>query len=199
MALLGLSAFALECLGPEFSSEDGPQDTTGRAESPLLTANIFSKWCFSWMDRLMKKGTTEYITEKDLPGLVPPDEASALGSRLTKVMEKQCVPTLGKLLLIPHSSAVLLFGLRFLSRTAVLMRLPLGLRSSKMPWLTFNPSCYAGFCHTSRYTSRLVFLVVARLQLKGLQLPWLCSPRLWPKQLSCTRCVQIHAEFKIVY
>ncbi|PIL25024.1 ATP-binding cassette transporter [Ganoderma sinense ZZ0214-1] len=89
VALLGLSAFALECLGPEFSPEDGLlDDAVGRAESPLLTANIFSKWNFSWMNVLMKKGATEYITENDLPGLVPSDEASALGSRLTKAMEK---------------------------------------------------------------------------------------------------------------
>lgn len=40
----------------------------------------------------MKKGATEFITENDLPGLVPSDEATALGSRLTKAMEKQCVP-----------------------------------------------------------------------------------------------------------
>lgn len=102
VALLGLSAFALECLGPEFSPEDRLQDDTDRAESPLLTANIFSIWNFSWMNVLMKKGATEYITEKDLPGLVPSDEATALGSRLTKAMEKQCVSA--SRLLLPYVS-----------------------------------------------------------------------------------------------
>ncbi|TBU30707.1 metal resistance protein YCF1 [Dichomitus squalens] len=89
VAIFGLVAFALECLGPEFSPEDSPEPLVkGHVESPLLTANIFSKWCFSWMNKLMKKGATEYITENDLPGLVPSDEASALGSRLVKALDK---------------------------------------------------------------------------------------------------------------
>ena len=43
------------------------------------------------MNTLMKKGATEYVTEKDLPALVPEDEAAALGDRLTNAMRKQCV------------------------------------------------------------------------------------------------------------
>ncbi|KAI0675473.1 metal resistance protein YCF1 [Trametes maxima] len=89
VTLLGLAAFALECLGPEFSEEDRPEQfVKGHVESPLLTANIFSKWSFMWMDTLMKKGASEYITEDDLPALVPQDEASALGDRLKKAMSK---------------------------------------------------------------------------------------------------------------
>ena len=95
VAFCGLAAFALECLGPEFTPEDGPgQFVKGHVESPLLTANIFSKWSFGWMNKLMKKGATEYITENDLPGLVPSDEASALGNRLMGAMERQYVFTL---------------------------------------------------------------------------------------------------------
>ena len=87
---LGLLAFLLECLGPEFTEDDRPGELVhGHAESPLLTANIFSRWTFSWMNPLMTKGATEYITEKDLPALVPQDESAALGDRLTEAMHKQ--------------------------------------------------------------------------------------------------------------
>ncbi|KAI0763773.1 metal resistance protein YCF1 [Trametes elegans] len=89
VTLLGLGAFALECLGPEFTDEDRPEHIVkGHVESPLLTANIFSKWSFMWMDKLMKKGASEYITEDDLPALVPQDESGALGDRLKSAMEK---------------------------------------------------------------------------------------------------------------
>ncbi|KAI0352362.1 metal resistance protein YCF1 [Trametes cingulata] len=89
VTLLGLAAFALECLGTEFTEEDRPEHfVKGHVESPLLTANIFSKWSFMWMDTLMKKGASEYITEDDLPALVPSDEAGALGERLKKAMRK---------------------------------------------------------------------------------------------------------------
>ncbi|KAH9852113.1 metal resistance protein YCF1 [Lenzites betulinus] len=89
VVLLGLATFALECLGPEFTDEDRPEHfVKGHVESPLLTANIFSIWSFSWMDTLMQKGSSEYITEDDLPALVPSDEASALGDRLKKAMDK---------------------------------------------------------------------------------------------------------------
>ncbi|KAI0629229.1 metal resistance protein YCF1 [Trametes polyzona] len=89
VTLLGLAAFALECLGPEFTEEDRPEHLVkGHVESPLLTANIFSKWSFMWMDTLMQKGASEYITEDDLPALVPQDEAGALGDRLKKAMQK---------------------------------------------------------------------------------------------------------------
>ncbi|KAI0819664.1 metal resistance protein YCF1 [Trametes gibbosa] len=89
VTLLGLVAFALECLGPEFTDEDRPEHfVKGHVESPLLTANIFSIWSFSWMDTLMQKGSSAYITEDDLPALVPRDEASALGDRLKHAMDK---------------------------------------------------------------------------------------------------------------
>lgn len=89
VVVLGFVAFALECLGPEI---DEPEYCDkGHAESPLLTANIFSQWSFSWMNKLMKKGATEYITENDLPGLRPKDEAAELGNRLKNGMEKQYV------------------------------------------------------------------------------------------------------------
>ncbi|KAH9175037.1 hypothetical protein EDB89DRAFT_433842 [Lactarius sanguifluus] len=74
---LGLIAFALECLGPEYCSEP---DTAPRmnAESPLLMANIFGVWTFGWLTPLIKKGARQFITEDNLPELVPEDEASKL-------------------------------------------------------------------------------------------------------------------------
>jgi hypothetical protein len=87
---LGIVAFALECLGPEFRAE--PDDKPRlNPESPLLTANIFSVWTFAWLTSLMKKGAKQYITEDDLPELVPEDESTKLGQKLQRAMRKQYV------------------------------------------------------------------------------------------------------------
>ncbi|KAH9975853.1 P-loop containing nucleoside triphosphate hydrolase protein [Lactifluus volemus] len=84
---LGLVAFALECLGPEFRAE--PDDRPRlNPESPLLTANIFSVWTFGWLTPLMGKGANQYITEDDLPELVPEEEATRLGQTLGRAMKK---------------------------------------------------------------------------------------------------------------
>lgn len=72
---LGLVSYILECFGPELFETDS-------SENPLLTANIYSIWFFSWMDKLMQKGSREYITEKDLPGLLLSDESAQLGRKL---------------------------------------------------------------------------------------------------------------------
>lgn len=85
---LGVVAFALECLGPEFRAE--PDDKPrSNPESPLLTANIFSVWTFGWLTPLMKKGARQFITEDDLPELVPADEAVKVGQTLQRNMKKQ--------------------------------------------------------------------------------------------------------------
>ena len=85
---LGLMAFTLESLGPEYCPEP---DSTPRLnpESPLLTANIFSVWIFGWLTPLMKRGARQFITEDDLPELVPEDEASKLGQSLQRSMKNQ--------------------------------------------------------------------------------------------------------------
>ncbi|KAI0788813.1 metal resistance protein YCF1 [Abortiporus biennis] len=86
---LGLTAFALECFGPEFSLDDVPHPPEkGHVESPLLTANIFSIWSFAWMSTLMKKGASRVITEDDLPSLIPSDESATLGNDLQNAMQK---------------------------------------------------------------------------------------------------------------
>ncbi len=93
VAVFGLFAFVLECFGPEFTDEDHTEVyVKGHVESPLLTANIFSIWTFSWMSNLMKKGAKAYITEDDLPSLVPKDESVNLGDALRNAMKKQYVP-----------------------------------------------------------------------------------------------------------
>jgi ATP-binding cassette, subfamily C (CFTR/MRP), member 1 len=85
---LGVVAFALECLGPEFRAE--PDDKPrSNPESPLLTANIFSVWSFGWLTPLMKKGARQFINEDDLPELLPADEAANLGQKLQRSMKKQ--------------------------------------------------------------------------------------------------------------
>jgi hypothetical protein len=40
------------------------------------------------MTPLMKKGASQYIAEKDLPGLPPNDEAASLGSALSNSLQK---------------------------------------------------------------------------------------------------------------
>ncbi len=39
----------------------------------------------------MKKGSEQFITEKDLPSLPPDDSAAALGSKLKVAMKRQFV------------------------------------------------------------------------------------------------------------
>ncbi|KAF4593191.1 hypothetical protein EYR38_008903 [Pleurotus pulmonarius] len=85
---LGLCAFALECLGSEFGLKQIHDAEGDFSESPLLTANIYSRWAFGWMTPLMKKGSEQFITEKDLPSLPPDDSAAALGSKLKDAMKR---------------------------------------------------------------------------------------------------------------
>ena len=87
---LAVIAFVLECLGPEFRAEPDEKPRSN-PESPLLTANIFSVWTFGWLTPLMKKGARQFITEDDLPELVPADEAVNVGRKLQRNMKKQYV------------------------------------------------------------------------------------------------------------
>lgn len=43
---------------------------------------------FGWMTTLMAKGASKFITEDDLPSLVPSDESENLGNRLQKYLIK---------------------------------------------------------------------------------------------------------------
>ncbi|KAJ3711222.1 P-loop containing nucleoside triphosphate hydrolase protein [Lentinula raphanica] len=82
---LGLLSFALECIGPEF---DHKSEDIGSHENPVITANIFSVWAFSWMTPLMRKGASQYISEDDLPNVQPQDECDKLGQRLKEALKK---------------------------------------------------------------------------------------------------------------
>lgn len=148
---------ALECLGPEFTPQSSPQYfEKGHAESPLLTANIFSLWTFSWMNKLMKKGMQEYITENDLPGLRPEDETVALGNRLKSAMDKQYVSfNPGRLLgAYPHHQ-VLRSGLLCSRPMADRTRLLSVSSSFRTVWHSYSRSYSDGCCITSRRISLL--------------------------------------------
>ncbi|KAJ3872855.1 multidrug resistance-associated ABC transporter [Lentinula edodes] len=82
VCVLGLLSFALECIGPEFDQKSDLH------ESPILTANIFGNWAFSWMTPLMRKGASQYISEADLPNVRPQDECDKLGQRLKDALKK---------------------------------------------------------------------------------------------------------------
>ncbi|KAJ4473750.1 metal resistance protein YCF1 [Lentinula aciculospora] len=80
----GLLSFTLECIGPEF---DQKSEHSSSHESPVITANIFGIWAFSWMTPLMRKGASQYISEADLPNVKPQDECDNLGHRLKDALK----------------------------------------------------------------------------------------------------------------
>ncbi|CAA7267383.1 unnamed protein product [Cyclocybe aegerita] len=92
----GAISYALECFGPEVGLL--PSDNLSK-ESPLLKANIYSIWTFSWMTPLMKKGASQYITVDDLPPLKSSDESANLGQDLKNAMERY---TLWKALFVAY-------------------------------------------------------------------------------------------------
>ncbi|KAF8216283.1 multidrug resistance-associated ABC transporter [Mycena galopus ATCC 62051] len=86
VAFFGLVSFFLECVGPEIGL--AKDEKSVHEDPPILTANIFSRWTFGWMTGLMAKGASKYITEDDLPSLVPSDESENLGNRLERYLTK---------------------------------------------------------------------------------------------------------------
>lgn len=94
----GLLSHVLESFSPECGPELSLDDKTF-TEHPLLTANIFSVWTFAWMTPLMKKGTTQFITEDDLPSLKSADESQKLGAQLQTALTKH---TLWKALFVAY-------------------------------------------------------------------------------------------------
>ncbi|KAK0457645.1 P-loop containing nucleoside triphosphate hydrolase protein [Desarmillaria tabescens] len=87
---LGILSFLLECVGPEWGSEEKIPEGM-HTENPVITANIFSRWFFSWMTPLMKKGASQYISENDLPSLRPEDDSERLGKTLHDALQKQAL------------------------------------------------------------------------------------------------------------
>lgn len=91
LAGLGLLAFALEYVGPERTSDLKSKVAGGPKDSEIVIANVYQRWTFSWLTSLMRKGAKTYVTEDDLPALVPADEAARLGDVLKQKLAKQCV------------------------------------------------------------------------------------------------------------
>jgi len=87
--VLGLFSFALELLAPKFEPDVSEEIDETHVENPLVSANIFTRWSFGYMTPMLKKGTKEYITEKDLPSLLDQDQATELGQRLTAALAKR--------------------------------------------------------------------------------------------------------------
>jgi ATP-binding cassette subfamily C (CFTR/MRP) protein 1 len=80
--LLGLVSLGFECLGTE-----EPES----AQHPILTANVYSIWFFTYVTPLLKRGASQYITEADLFPLTPEDDSENQGAKLQSARRKQCV------------------------------------------------------------------------------------------------------------
>ena len=87
--MFGFFSFALELLAPKFEPDLNDEVDETQVENPLISANIFSRWSFSYMTPLLKKGTKEYITDKDLPSLLKQDQAAELSQRLNTALAKK--------------------------------------------------------------------------------------------------------------
>ena len=95
--VVGAAAFALECLGPEwtgFGKDEGRirlneeeeadadpknEKSVETKENPALTANLFSIVTFSWLTPLMKLGSTRFIDENDIFDRQYPDFSRSFG------------------------------------------------------------------------------------------------------------------------
>ena len=89
VVLFGLFSFALELIAPKFGPDLGRDVDETDVENPLLSANVFSRWSFSYMTPLLEKGAKEYITDKDLPSLLKQDQAAELSQKLTAGLAKR--------------------------------------------------------------------------------------------------------------
>jgi ATP-binding cassette, subfamily C (CFTR/MRP), member 1 len=80
--LLGIVSLVLECLGTEEAEN---------TEHPIVTANVYSRWFFTYVTPLLKRGASQYITEADLLPLTPKNDCENLGIKLQRARHKQCV------------------------------------------------------------------------------------------------------------
>ena len=92
VAVFGLFSFALELLAPKFEADLGEEIDETYVDNPITSANIFSRWSFSYMTPLLKKGSKEYITDKDLPSLLKQDQATELSQKLGAALAKRYFP-----------------------------------------------------------------------------------------------------------
>ncbi|KAM6496895.1 metal resistance protein YCF1 [Amanita muscaria] len=85
VVLLGIAFFILE----NFTNYDvNASDLNKEGENPILRANIFSLWSFSWLSPLLRKGATTVIGEDDLPPLRPSHKSGYLGHYLEEALKK---------------------------------------------------------------------------------------------------------------
>ncbi|KAK0497158.1 P-loop containing nucleoside triphosphate hydrolase protein [Armillaria luteobubalina] len=138
IAGLGVLFFLLECVGPEWGSEEKIPEGM-HAENPIITANVFSRWFFMWMTPLMKKGASEYISENDLPSLRPEDASERLGQTLHDTLQKH---SLWKALFISYGGPYAL---------AAGMKLVQDCLSFLQPQLLRWLLAYISICQSARY------------------------------------------------
>lgn len=89
VVVFGLFAFGLELFAPKFEPDLSEEIDETDVENPLISANVFSRWSFSYMTPILKKGSQDYITDKDLPSLLKQDRAAELSQRLTAALAKR--------------------------------------------------------------------------------------------------------------
>ena len=65
------------------------KDEHDEQESPVLTANIYERLCFSWLTPLLSLGTKKFLGEEDMWSLPPNDSAEALSNRLADAWDHQ--------------------------------------------------------------------------------------------------------------
>ena len=88
--LLICIAYVVECLSPDIKDSAIQLDMLENIkESPLATANIYSRWTFGWITPLMKLGVSKYVTEDDLDNLLTGDTSAQLGHELNIAMKNQ--------------------------------------------------------------------------------------------------------------
>ncbi|CCA66783.1 probable YCF1-Vacuolar ABC transporter responsible for vacuolar sequestration of glutathione-S-conjugates [Serendipita indica DSM 11827] len=86
-ATLGTLTWILECVGPEHERGSYHPVSKDVNESPFETANIYSRWTFSWMNGLMRLGAQRPLEEEDVYVLGAEDQADILAEKLERATE----------------------------------------------------------------------------------------------------------------
>jgi ATP-binding cassette subfamily C (CFTR/MRP) protein 1 len=84
VTMFGLFSFTLELLAPKFDPDSNKANDKTHVQSLLISTNIFGKWSFDYLPPILKKGAKEYITDKDLPSLIKPQNCVRLDAALAK-------------------------------------------------------------------------------------------------------------------
>ena len=115
VAVFGLFSFALELFAPKFEADLGEEIDETYVDNPITSANILSRWSFSYVTPLLKNGSKEYITDKDLPSLLKQDQATELDQKLAAALAKRYFPLFHRspLSLTHHHRKSLYLGLAF--------------------------------------------------------------------------------------